>query len=209
MTSYKYNQNNSNFINYNISNIEPSIKLNSLLNSNTQDYFNSTQDYFNNAFEIINLTDRKITTKSKSLDLKFEENIFRNKILNMLEYIELSYGIISPVEEYIIEYLKKDKDKYQNYINNLFLDNFKDTGIIIKLIHIISHIDFNLIAPAGPTMLLGVFSHENNEVVDNAIRAFENWFNKDTLSYLESIKLREIWLQDDLNILINELKELK
>jgi len=93
-----------------------------------------------------------------------------------------------------------------NWLNSIYLDNYSNAEILIGLMHCISHFEFVNVKPAGPTMALGVLQHEDDYVRDYAVRAFENWNDKEAIPILESLSCEAEWLRDYIDQVIAALK---
>jgi len=93
-----------------------------------------------------------------------------------------------------------------NWLNTIYLDYFSNSTVLIGLMHCLSHFKFEDVKPAGPTMALGVLQHEDIYVRDYAIRAFENWNDKEAITILKTLSCDAKWLQDYVNDVINALE---
>jgi hypothetical protein len=91
-------------------------------------------------------------------------------------------------------------------LNELFLKNFHAPHIIVGVLHVISHFDYGLVSPEGPTMAIAALAHKDVEVREYAVKCFENWQHKDGIRVLEHIKADERWLQNYINLVIRDLK---
>jgi hypothetical protein len=115
-------------------------------------------------------------------------------------------GITNPSEEIVESLYFEDKQKANILLNKLFLENFHDLHIIIGVLHIISHFDYDFVSPEGPTMAIAALNHKNVEVREYGVKCFENWQHKDGIRILEQIKANERWLQNYINLVIRDLK---
>jgi hypothetical protein len=115
-------------------------------------------------------------------------------------------GIANPSEKIIESLYSEDKRKANMLLNELFLKNFHTPHIIVGVLHIISHFDYDLVSPEGPTMAIAALSHKDIEVREYGVKCFENWQHKDGIRILERIKADERWLQNYINLVIRDLK---
>jgi hypothetical protein len=118
-------------------------------------------------------------------------------------------GEISESERYI----EKTAKEYgwpdtMIWLNAVYLDNFSNPAILIGLMHCLSHFKYDDVKPVGPTMALGVLQHSDIFVRDYAIRAFENWGDKEAIPILESLSCEAKWLQEYIDEVIKELKDI-
>jgi hypothetical protein len=109
-------------------------------------------------------------------------------------------------------YIEKIADKYgwhdtMVWLDTVYLDNYSSPAVLIGLMHCLSHFEFEDVKPVGPTMALGVLQHSDIFVRDYAIRAFENWNDKEALPVLKSLSCDAKWLQEYINEVIKALEE--
>jgi hypothetical protein len=130
------------------------------------------------------------------------------RIKAMLQEEITESGMISPSENIIESLYSRDKQKTNMLLNKLFLENFHSPHIVVGVLHIISHFDYDLVSPEGPTMAIAALSHKDAEVREYGVKCFENWQHKDVIMILEQIKANEGWLQNYINLVIHDLKRL-
>jgi hypothetical protein len=120
---------------------------------------------------------------------------------------EIAESGIANFSEKIIESLySEDKLKANILVNKLFFENFHTPHIIVGVLHIVSHFDYDLVSPEGPTMAIAALAHKDVEVREYGVKCFENWQHKDGIRILEHIKVEERWLQNYINLVIRDLK---
>jgi hypothetical protein len=115
-------------------------------------------------------------------------------------------GMENPSEKIIESLYSEDKKKTGLLLNKLFLENFHTPHVIVGVLHIISHFDYDLVSPEGPIMAIAALNHKNVEVREYGVKCFENWRHKDGIRILEHIKANERWLQNYINLVIRDLK---
>jgi hypothetical protein len=124
----------------------------------------------------------------------------------MLQEETTESGITNPSEEIVKSLYSEDNRKANILLNELFLKNFHDPHITVGVLHIISHFDYDLVSPEGPTMAIAALKNKNVEVMEYGVKCFENWRHKDGIRVLEQIKAGEQWLQNYINLVIRDLK---
>lgn len=129
------------------------------------------------------------------------------KFLGMLRNEIVEPGFISATELYLKSELRKNPFETKDWLNRILIDNLKKPDILVKLLHIISDIDYNLIEPQGPTFALAASRHPDNEVQEYSIRVFEKWGNRESLEILKGVRFQEEWLQEYADEVINDLEE--
>jgi hypothetical protein len=141
-------------------------------------------------------------------DIEEFENRFTDTLLHLIREEIFEYGMENAADIFVQEHLKNNPFITKNCINSIFLKNFANIGVTTGLLRIIAHLDYTEIEPTGPTIAVAALSHENAEVRESGIRAFENWEDISSLEYLKHIKCKEQWLQDYLEQVIIDLEEI-
>jgi len=155
---------------------------------------------------VLNFTESKYTTEfqyenaATALDIHVE-----HELLNIIAEDTFEAGYISDTERYIDALLKSDSQNTRMIINAMFLKYINRTNILVGILHAISHLDYRIIYPEGPTMAIAALSHQNIEVREWGIRAFENWGDPLAVNILLKIRCRESWLDDYRLAVIDDL----
>lgn len=77
---------------------------------------------------------------------------------------------------------------------------------LIGILHMISHFPYETVYSYGPSIAQKALEHENEDVRDFAIKAFENWEDKAHLPVLKKVKYKEEWLQKYLDAVIADFE---
>jgi len=141
-------------------------------------------------------------------DIEEFENRFTDTLLHLIHEEIFEFGMENAADMFVQEHLKNNPFVTKNCINSIFLKNFANIGVTTGLLRIIAHLNYTEIEPTGPTIAVAALSHENAEVRECGIRAFENWEDISSLEYLKHIKCKEQWLQDYLEQVIIDLEEI-
>jgi hypothetical protein len=128
------------------------------------------------------------------------------RLKTMLQEEITESGITNPSEEIVKSLYSEDNRKANILLNELFIKNFHEPHIIVGVLHIISHFDYDLVSPEGPVMAIASLTHKDVEVREYGVKCFENWQHKDGIKILEHIKADERWLQNYINLVIRDLK---
>jgi hypothetical protein len=121
------------------------------------------------------------------------------------DIVDTGYHLNSEI--YFKTKLKENPSFAKEWLNTVFLENYSNVDLLVKILYIISDIDYDLIVPQGPTIAMAASRHENAEVKEYAVRVFESWENPHMLKYLKYIKFDEEWLQTYLEQVIRDLEE--
>jgi len=167
---------------------------------------------FENIFFISDLFD------SPNTDVKVTENDINNsreyflsknispELINLINEEEFEFGFISRSEELINKQLEINDLATRNWLNELFISNFNNDGIVIGLLRIIGRFDQEIIFPQGQTMALAALSHRNDEIKELGIRAFENWASENSIQVLKNTNIELDWLKEYKNEVISDLE---
>ncbi|MFF2457640.1 hypothetical protein [Peribacillus simplex] len=127
--------------------------------------------------------------------------------LGMLRNDFVEAGYFSTSELFLKSQLIEKPLETKDWLNRILIDNLSKPDILVKLLHIISDIDYRLIEPQGPTLALAASRHQDSEVQEYSIRVFEKWGNKESLDILRKIHFQEKWLQEYADEVISDLEE--
>lgn len=132
---------------------------------------------------------------------------FSANLLKLLREQDFEYGVDTPADELVRKTFTENQSIAKEWLNQLFVENYYDQTVIMGILRVISHIEYQEIAPQGPTMALAALSNKNAEVRECGIRAFENWSTLESLEVLKNVKCHEKWLNDYLQQVIADLNE--
>ena len=132
---------------------------------------------------------------------------FSTRLLKLLHEQDFEYGVDTPADELVRKSLYENESIAKEWLNRLFVENYGDQTVLIGILRVLSHFEYQEIAPQGPTMALAALSNANAEVRECGIRAFENWGTLDSLKVLKNVRCAEKWLDDYLQQVIADLEE--
>ena len=136
-----------------------------------------------------------------------EERLFANELISLILNEEFEYGIDTKADALVRRYMELNPLLTKEWINTIFLENFADVLILVGLLRIIARLDYTEIFPQGQTMALAVLAHENTEVTECGIRAFESWGTIESLKILENLKVGIRWLQEYIDNVVSDLRK--
>lgn len=132
---------------------------------------------------------------------------FSAKLLKLLREQDFEYGVDTPADELVRKSFSENISIAKEWLNQLFVENYDDQTVLMGILRVLSHFEYQEVAPQGPTMALAALSNVSAEVRECGIRAFENWSTLESLEVLKNVKCEEEWLNDYLQQVIAELKE--
>lgn len=129
-------------------------------------------------------------------------------IFSSLSWNNIKIG--EPTEtEFIIEDLISEtsvKDTAE-WVYKLFLENNSNTLLLCTLMHALSHMDYEMIYPYGPMMVMAMLSNDDKNVVSFAIKAISNWNSKDSLKYVKNSSPKQVWAKQEWDRVVNYIEE--
>lgn len=152
-------------------------------------------------------SDSSIENSLNAQRMKRFKSDFSSRLLQLLHEQDFEYGIDTPADELVRKCFYENEAISKEWINHLFVENFNDQTVLIGILRVLSHFDYQEIVPQGPTVALAALANASAEVRECGIRAFENWGNLQSLQILENVNCEEKWLDDYLKQVIADLQE--
>jgi len=153
-------------------------------------------------------TDFKVTENDiNNKREKFLRNKITPELLNFITGEDFEFGFVSRSEKLINEQIEVNDLATRNWLNEIFIENYKSDHILIGLLRIIGRFDQQIIFPQGQTMALAALSHRNNEIKELGIRAFENWASSNSIEILKNAHIELPWLNSYKEEVIADLEE--
>ncbi len=180
-------------------------------NINVDEYYlSSTNGYDSELATTISSSEKfRESTINDDAEIQFKPQL-RSVLSSMLSQEDFESGIINPSERYFVSEFKDSPVSAMNELMVLFMNNYqlgrKNSHILVGILHLLSHMDYEEIYPSGQAMAISGLSYSNNEVQEFAIKCFENWDNKDGILKLRAIQFNSKWLQEYANEVIEELE---
>ncbi len=141
----------------------------------------------------------------KRLDI-FKKNFTRGLIMLILEE-EFEYGLDTKADILVRKKMEQNSLATKEWLNTIFIESFNNTRILLGVLIIVSRFDYSMIYPEGQIMATAALSHEDPEIQECGVRAFENWGNRHSLKILKNLKVTTKWLQEYINEVIDDLEE--
>lgn len=167
--------------------------------NNMKKIYSSLYECFNN-IKIKSIYDSDENEEDES-DYESVKNILETK----MNRSDVEWGEISEFDEYVMNNIQDEN--VLKAINQIYLDNFDNEEILVKILHSISEIDYKLVNPYGQTIAIAAISNKNLVVKQKAIETFERWQNEDSIKILENIDVREKWLKKYVQKVLEDLRE--
>ncbi len=140
-----------------------------------------------------------ITEIDLSTLLKDEQNKFTRKLLNLLDQEPIETGNRHPVERLIANSLQSYESMAINWIQAIYLRNFKRRpSISAAILRCVGRLDTVLTAPWGVGLAISGLSSPDVEIREAGVRALEMWGG---IESLETLKVyiaieQESWLKE-------------
>lgn len=138
---------------------------------------------------------------------QYSDEKLTKQLISLIRGDHFEYGCSSYSEIFVEELLKHQPIITMQLLNEIMLEYFSQTKIVVGILHILSHLDYETVYPQGQTMAGMALSHQSVEVREMAVKAFENWGNAHSVIFLKSVRIEEKWLSDYVSQLISDLEE--
>ena len=152
-------------------------------------------------------SDSSIENRLNAQRMKRFRADFSSRLLQLLHEQNFEYGIDTPADKLVRKCFHENEAISKEWINHLFVENFNDQTVLMGILRVLSHFDYQEVAPQGSTIALAALANASAEVRECGIRAFENWGSLQSLKVLENVNCEEKWLDDYLKQVIADLQE--
>lgn len=132
---------------------------------------------------------------------------FTTGLLSLIAESDFEYGFSSALDTFLQERLSENALATKEWLNSLFVQFFGDVAVATGVLRTAAHLEYDEIAPQGPTMALAALSHTDVEVRECGIRAFENWATRESLNILKKVRCPERWMQEYVTQVVNDLEQ--
>lgn len=159
--------------------------------------------------EILASEENSTSTENKINELrirKIDEHLTQ-EFIYLLRDEDFEFGYKTRSEELIAEQLNINALATRNWLNKIFLNYYSDEIIIIGILRIIGRFDPVQIFPQGQTIALAALTHQNDEIKELGIRAFEQWCSLESLNILKKLDVKKAWLKEYVMEVINDFEE--
>jgi hypothetical protein len=150
------------------------------------------------------LVDENYINQRRLLRLKSQ---FTPKLLNLILESDFEYGIESEVDVFVRNQMKENSLATKSWLNDIFVENISNPVILVGILRIMSRLSYYEVLPQGQVMAIAALSHNDVEVKECGVRAFENWGSLDSIRILESLHVSPSWLQEYIDQVIKDLRE--
>ena len=150
------------------------------------------------------LVDEDYINQRRLLRLK---NQFTPKLLNLILESDFEYGIESEVDVFIRNQMKENSLATKSWLNDIFVEYFANPVILVGILRIISRLSYYEVFPQGQVLATASLSHNDVEVKECGVRAFENWGNLDSIRILENLHVSPSWLQGYIDQVLEDLRK--
>lgn len=155
---------------------------------------------------IFNNNNDSIENKYNQLRLKQLERDFTQKLKLYILEEPFEYGFETKADKLVIDNLSINSIATKEWINKIYLNNFDNSEYTIGILRLISRLEIEDISPQGPTMAIAALAHQNEEIQETAIRAFENWSSLKHIEILKTVQVKSEWLVDYLSSVITNIE---
>lgn len=132
---------------------------------------------------------------------------FTRELLQVINQEDFEYGKENKADLLVKQQMNVNESVTKEWLNHIFVENFDNVPVLVGILRIIGHIDYDDIRPHGVTMALSALTHSEFEVKECGIRALENWETLENIKVLENLNVSPKWLQDYINQVVIDLRK--
>jgi len=160
-------------------------------------------DFHTTAASIVHIDENYINQQR----LQILKTQYTPQLIQLILESDFEYGIDSKVDPFVLEQMDINSFATMNWINHVFFENIDKPAILIGVLRLISRLPHYYLYSQCLAIAGTALSHENTEVKECGVRAFENWGNLESLHTLEHLSVSPPWLQDYVNRVVGGLRE--
>lgn len=160
--------------------------------------------------EISQIEKMKVEEQAKNQAIEFDEFIgcLTKQLINLLEYFSTDDSEVSRAERMIWDIEEKYGARILGEIlQNIYVQYNDYPQMLMGICKSISRFELHEVLPWGPTMLVGLLSHKNENVKEYAVSVVENWADIDLLPILRNFDCSSTWLKDYVKDVVSYLEE--
>jgi hypothetical protein len=136
-----------------------------------------------------------------------EKQGFLKRLLLLFETTDFEYGIRNEADIFVENFISLNPTQTKEWLEDFFVKYFSKAAILTKLLRTIARIDYQDICPQGTLIATAALKHEDIEVRECGIRAFESWGSLESLEVLGHLRVSEKWLQDYVDEVVRYLRK--
>lgn len=130
------------------------------------------------------------------------------EVANTLKYFSTDDFEVSRAERMIWDIEEKYGARILGEVlQNIYVHYNDYPKMLMGICKAISRFELHEVMPWGPTMLVGMLSHKNENVKEYAVSVVENWADIDLLPILRNIDCSSLWLKSYIEDVVSYLEE--
>lgn len=152
----------------------------------------------------------KVEEQAQNQVIEFDAFISRltKQLINLLEYFSTDESEVSRAERMIWDIEEKYGARVLGEIlQNIYVQYNDYPQMLMGICKSIGRFELHEVMPWGPTMLVGLLSHKNENVKEYAVSVVENWADIDLLPILRNFDCSSLWLKDYVENVVSYLEE--
>jgi len=157
--------------------------------------------------EIIKMTSAATLKEHPNQELLQLRKKFTEELISLILYEDFEYGIDTKADVFVRWHMGLNAFITKDWLGRIYVENMSNIPVLIGLLRIVARLDYQQINPLGQMMAMAALSHDNIEVQECGVRAFESWEAIDSLEILENLKVSTKWLQEYINEVVSDLRE--
>lgn len=152
------------------------------------------------------IAEEKVLAEQK----KWEELVLHltTRMVNALKYFTVEDTELTNAERLVMEIERKYSSRILGEVlQSIYIQYNEYPNMLVGICKAIGHFELKEVMPWGPTMLVGLLSHKNENVKEYAIAVVENWADTNLLPVLKNLDCASEWLKEYIQNVVNYLEE--
>ena len=130
---------------------------------------------------------------------------FKDQLEQIIRDQDFEYGFTSEADRYFDSIHAENTSLAITVMNSLYLERLGDRQIMLGILQMLAHQDFQAVYPFGQTMAIAALAIRDIEIKEAGIRAFERWNSPDSIPWLKAVDCDKGWLSDYLSAVIHNI----
>jgi hypothetical protein len=139
----------------------------------------------------------------------FVESEFKLAFAEAIRYSVFEYGSRSNADEYLEAFTKKSDCPWSDWVYDLYCENSNNNEFISGLLRVLSHLPPKKTPLPCLAIAKDCLENDSLDIKEQAVRAFENWEYINAVPWLENMRFNDVFLDDYLQGVIQDLKEVE
>lgn len=120
----------------------------------------------------------------------------KQRFIETIQNVIFEAGEDNAATEMMAELLMNHKEELLELLNTLFVDNYEDTNLCVKILSLLGDYSYEELKPYSQSIALACIANKSPRIKSAALNLFAHWGNKDALRLLMEVdEPTEPWIK--------------